>query len=56
MEAIAEAKRTLTWYMLSIAVLVTGLVALISHLIGRNLTNPIKVLVDSTARVATGEP
>ena len=54
MEAIAEAKRTLTWYMLSIAVLVIGLVALISHLIGRNLTNPIKVLVDSTARVATG--
>ena len=55
MEAIAEAKRTLTWYMLGIAVLVTGLVALISHLIGRNLTNPIKVLVDSTARVAMGE-
>ena len=55
MEAIAEAKWTLTWYMLSIAVLVIGLVALISHLIGRNLTNPIKVLVDSTARVATGE-
>ena len=54
MEAIAEAKRTLTWYMLSIAVLVIGLVALISHLIGRNLTNPIKVLVDSTARVAKG--
>ena len=54
LDAIAEAKRTLTWYMLSIAVLVTGLVALISHLIGRNLTNPIKVLVDSTARVATG--
>ena len=54
MEAIAEAKRTLTWYMLGVAVLVIGLVALISHLIGRNLTNPIKVLVDSTARVATG--
>ena len=54
MDAIAEARRTLTWYMLSIAVLVTGLVALISHLIGRNLTNPIKVLVDSTTRVATG--
>ena len=54
MDAIAEAKRTLTWYILSIAVLVTGLVALISHLIGRNLTNPIKVLVDSTTRVATG--
>ena len=54
MEAIAEAKRTLTWYILSIAVVVIGLVALISHLIGRNLTNPIKVLVDSTARVATG--
>ena len=55
MEAIAEAKRTLTWYILSIAVFVTGLVALISHLIGKNLTNPIKVLVDSTARVATGD-
>ena len=54
MEAIAEAKRTLTWYMFSIAVFVIGLVALISHLIGKNLTNPIKVLVDSTARVATG--
>ncbi len=54
MDAISEAKRTLTWYMLSTAVLVTGLVALISHLIGRNLTNPIKVLVDSTTRVATG--
>ena len=54
MDAISEAKRTLTWYMLSISVLVTGLVALISHLIGRNLTNPIKVLVDSTTRVATG--
>ena len=54
MDAVAEAKWTLTWYMLSIAVLVIGLVALISHLIGKNLTNPIKVLVDSTARVATG--
>ena len=54
MEAIAEAKWTLTWYILSSAVLVTGLVALISHLIGKNLTNPIKVLVNSTARVATG--
>ena len=53
-DAIAEARWTLTWYVLSIAVLVTGLVALISHLIGRNLTNPIKILVDSTARVATG--
>lgn len=55
MEAIAEAKRTFTWYMLSIAVLVLVLVALISQRIGKNLTNPIKVLVDSTARVATGD-
>ena len=54
MEAVAEAKWALTWYMLSIAVLVIALVALISHVIGKNLTNPIKVLVDSTARVATG--
>ena len=55
MEAIAEAKQTFTWYMLGIAVLVMALVALISQRIGKNLTNPIKVLVDSTARVATGD-
>ena len=55
MDAIAEAKRTFTWYMLSIAVLVLVLVAFISQRIGKNLTNPIKVLVDSTARVATGD-
>ena len=54
MEKIAEAKQTLTWYMLGIAVLVMLLIAVISHRIGKNLTNPIKVLVDSTARVATG--
>ncbi len=55
MEAIAEAKQTFTWYMLGIAVLVMALVALISQRIGKNMTNPIKVLVDSTARVATGD-
>ena len=55
MEAIAEAKRTFTWYMLSIAILVLALVAFISQRIGKNLTNPITVLVDSTARVATGD-
>ena len=55
MEKIAEAKRTLTWYMLGIAVLVMALIAFISYGIGKNLTNPIKVLVDSTARVATGD-
>ena len=55
MEKIAEAKRTLTWYMLGIAVLVMALIAFISHRIGKNLTNPIKVLVDSTARVAAGD-
>lgn len=55
MDAIAEAKRTFTWYMLSIAVLVLALVAFISQRIGKNLTNPIKVLVNSTARVATGD-
>ena len=54
MEKIAEAKQTLTWYMLGIAVLVMLLIAVISHRIGKNLTNPIKVLVDSTARVAAG--
>ena len=55
MEKIAEAKRTLTWYMLGIGVLVMALIAFISYGIGKNLTNPIKVLVDSTARVATGD-
>ncbi len=55
MDAIAEAKQTFTWYMLSIAVLVMALVAFISQRIGKNLTNPIKVLVDSTERVATGD-
>ena len=55
MEKIAEAKRTLTWYMLGISVLVMALIAFISYRIGKNLTNPIKVLVDSTARVATGD-
>ena len=55
MEAIAEAKRTFTWYMLSIAILIMALVALISQRIGKNLTTPIKVLVDSTQRVATGD-
>ena len=54
MDKIAEAKRTLTWYMLGIAVLVMALIAFISYRIGKNLTNPIKVLVDSTAHVATG--
>ena len=55
MEKIAEAKRTLTWYMLGITFLVMALVALISQHIGKNLTNPIKVLVNSTERVATGD-
>ena len=55
MDAIADAKRTFTWYMLSIAILVLALVTFISHRIGKNLTNPIKVLVDSTTRVATGD-
>ena len=54
MEKIAEAKRTLTWYMLGIALLVMALIAFISYQIGKNLTNPIKALVDSTDRVAKG--
>lgn len=54
MEKIAEAKRTLTWYMLGIALLVMALVALISHRIGKNLTGPIKALVGFTTKVAAG--
>ncbi len=55
MEKIAEAKRALTFYMFGIGVLVMGAVALISHLIGRNLTIPLKRLVEFTKRVALGE-
>ena len=55
MEEIAGAKRTLTWYLLGIAILVMGLIAFISYRIGKTLTTPIKVLVDSTARVSTGD-
>ncbi len=54
METIAEAKRTLTFYMLGIAIVVTALVALISHRIGKNITEPIKDLVGFTEQVAEG--
>ena len=52
MEEIEDAKRTLTWSMLGIAVFVTALVALISHRIGKTLTEPIKDLVGFTEQVA----
>ena len=55
MEEIAAAKRTLAWAMFGIGILVMTAVALISHLIGRNLTRPIKTLVGFTQRVAAGE-
>ncbi len=54
MEEITEAKRTLTLYMLGIAILVIALVAFISHRIGKNLTEPIKDLVGFTEQVAEG--
>ena len=53
-EKIADAKRALTWSMLGIAAFVTVLVALISHRIGKNLTEPIKNLVGFTEQVAEG--
>ena len=53
-DTIAEAKRTLTLYMLGIAILVTALVALISHRIGKHITEPIKDLVGFTEQVAEG--
>lgn len=55
MEEIAAAKQTLAWSMFGIGILVMTAVALISHLIGRNLTSPIKTLVGFTQRVAAGE-
>lgn len=54
MDKIADTKRQATLLMLGIAAVVILLVALISHLIGRNLTNPIKELVQFTRQVAGG--
>ncbi len=54
MDEIADAKRTLTWSMLGIALFVIALVAFISHRIGKNLTDPIKDLVGFTEQVADG--
>ena len=53
-DRIADAKRHITLLMFGIAAVVILLVALISHLIGRNLTNPIKDLVQFTRKVAAG--
>ena len=55
MDKIADAKRDITLLMFGIAAVVILLVALISHLIGRNLTNPIKDLVQFTRKVAGGD-
>ena len=55
MDKIAAAKRQAVFWMLGIAVVVILLVALISHLIGRNLANPIKDLVQFTRQVAGGD-
>ena len=54
MDDIAEGKRRLTWWISGIAVVVISLVALTSHLIGRNLSIPIKNLVQFTRQVAEG--
>ncbi len=54
MDDVAEGKRTLTWWISGIAVVVISLVALTSHLIGRNLSNPIKNLVKFTRQVSEG--
>ena len=53
-DKIADAKRDITLLMFGIAAVVILLVGLISHLIGRNLTNPIKDLVQFTRKVAGG--
>ncbi len=53
-DRIADAKRHITLLMFGIAAVVILLVALISHLIGRNLTNPITNLVQFTRKVAGG--
>ncbi|MDE0297517.1 MAG: ATP-binding protein [Candidatus Poribacteria bacterium] len=55
MDDIAVARRRLTWLMSGIAVVVISLVALTSNLVGRNLSNPIKNLVQFTRQVAAGK-
>lgn len=55
MDKIAAAKREIILLTIGIAVVVSLLVGLISHLIGRNLTNPIKDLVQFTQKVADGD-
>ena len=54
-DKLADAKRHVTLLMFGIAAVVILLVGIISHLIGRNLTNPIKDLVQFTRKVAGGE-
>ena len=54
MDQIADGKRQVTLLMLGIAAVVILLVALISHLIGHNLADPIKDLVKFTRQVAEG--
>ena len=54
-DKLADAKEWVTLLMLGIAAVVILLVGLISHLIGRNLTNPIKDLVQFTRKVAGGD-
>lgn len=55
MDKIAAAKREIILLTIGIAIVVSLLVGLISHLIGRNLTNPIKDLVQFTRKVAGGD-
>ena len=55
MDKIAAAKREIILLTVGIAIIVSLLVGLISHLIGRNLTNPIKDLVQFTQKVAGGD-
>ena len=54
-DKLADAKEWVTLLMLGIAAVVIILVGVISHLIGRNLTNPIKDLVQFTRKVAGGD-
>ena len=54
MAKIAAARRQATVLMLVIGVIVIALVALISHLIGKNLANPVRKLVQFTRRVSEG--
>ncbi len=55
MSEIAAAKRQIKWMMILIAAVGILLVAFIAHMIAKNITAPVKYLVEITKKVAAGD-